>query len=589
MTSGWRCVSLRRSRAGPRRRVAFRETLRDGGDGPADLAAFVRTFSTVGGGEFPELHQGELVSGNFFAVLGVQSFLGRTIVAFDNVTPGAHPVIVLSHMLWRTQFVSDPDVLGRDVLLDGRTYEVIGVAPPGFRGPVWPTFESAFWIPAMMAADDFGSDEYAVFEGAALPVFQTVGRVRDGRRIEALQARIDPLAEVLARERIDSPYFPDTGEPWRVAVLPGNYLRLWPEYREPVARVLLALGLMAVAGLLVGCANLATLLIARGVERRRELAIRRALGAGALDLARRLGAEVALLVAAGGTVAVGLVYALSPLVPLLPLGVPYELDLVPDRRVLGYGIAAAALAAVLFASLPLVQVLRDRTTLAVGERTSTTGDGGVRAMNGLVIVQVALSVVLLASCGLIVKSALQTAAIDPGFHAERGLSARVTVPGSVPAEARAALFGALVERLRNEPFVEAASVSTGAVVWFESALAAVAAGLALIGLYGLMGYVVGQREREFGIRATLGATPAAIVRLVLRRAERLTAAGLILGIAASLAATRGLAGLLYQTDPWDPPTLAAAAVVLGTAAMFAAFAPARRAAQVDPATVLRAE
>ena len=370
MTSGWRCVSLRRSRAGPRRRVAFRETLRDGGDGPADLAAFVRTFSTVGGGEFPELHQGELVSGNFFAVLGVQSFLGRTIVAFDNVTPGAHPVIVLSHMLWRTQFVSDPDVLGRDVLLDGRTYEVIGVAPPGFRGPVWPTFESAFWIPAMMAADDFGSDEYAVFEGAALPVFQTVGRVRDGRRIEALQARIDPLAEVLARERIDSPYFPDTGEPWRVAVLPGNYLRLWPEYREPVARVLLALGLMAVAGLLVGCANLATLLIARGVERRRELAIRRALGAGALDLARRLGAEVALLVAAGGTVAVGLVYALSPL---------------------------------------------------------------------------------------------------------------------------------------------------------------------------------------------------------------------------ALAATRGLAGLLYQTDPWDPPTLAAAAVVLGTAAMFAAFAPARRAAQVDPATVLRAE
>ena len=353
--------------------------------------------------------------------------------------------------------------------------------------------------------------------------------------------------------------------------------------------MLLALGLMAVAGLLVGCANLATLLIARGVERRRELAIRRALGAGALDLARRLGAEVALLVAAGGTVAVGLVYALSPLVPLLPLGVPYELDLVPDRRVLGYGIAAAALAAVLFASLPLVQVLRDRTTLAVGERTSTTGDGGVRAMNGLVIVQVALSVVLLASCGLIVKSALQTAAIDPGFHAERGLSARVTVPGSVPAEARAALFGALVERLRNEPFVEAASVSTGAVVWFESALAAVAAGLALIGLYGLMGYVVGQREREFGIRATLGATPAAIVRLVLRRAERLTAAGLIFGIAASLAATRGLAGLLYQTDPWDPPTLAAAAVVLGTAAMFAAFAPARRAAQVDPATVLRAE
>ena len=179
--------------------VAFRDALLDGGDGPAELAAFVRTFSTVGGGEFPELHEGELVSGNFFSVLRVQPFLGRSITPFDNVTPGAHPVIVLSHFLWRTQFGADADVLGRDVLLDGRAYEVVGVAPPGFRGPVWPSFESAFWIPAMMAADEFGADEHRVFESGGLPVFQTVGRMRGGRRMEALQARIDPLDAVLAR------------------------------------------------------------------------------------------------------------------------------------------------------------------------------------------------------------------------------------------------------------------------------------------------------------------------------------------------------------------------------------------------------
>ena len=142
--------------------AAFRDVLHHDGEGIADLAAFVRTFSTVGGGEFPELHEGELVSGNFFSVLRVQPFLGRTITASDNVTPGAHPVIVLLHMLWRTQFASDPDVLGRNVLLDGRGYEVIGVAPPGFRGPVWPSFESAFWIPAMMAGDEFGADERRV-------------------------------------------------------------------------------------------------------------------------------------------------------------------------------------------------------------------------------------------------------------------------------------------------------------------------------------------------------------------------------------------------------------------------------------------
>ena len=741
--------------------VAFRDALHDGGDGPAELAAFVRTFSTVGGGEFPELHEGELVSGNFFSVLRVEPFLGRIITPSDNATPGAHPVIVLSHVLWRTQFASDPGVLGRDVLLDGRSFEIIGVAPPGFRGPVWPSFESAFWIPAMMAGNEFGVDDDRVFQSTGLPVFQTVGRVRHSQRLEVLQARIEPLDEVLAREREDSPYFTDTGQEWRIAVLPGNYLRLWPEYREPVARVLLVLGLMAAAGLLVGCANLATLLLSRGVERRRELAIRRALGAGALDLARRVGVEVTLLVAVGGAVAIGLVYALCPLVPLLPLGVPYELDLSPDRRVLGFGVAAAALAAVLFMALPLAQVIRDRTTLAAGERAATTGSGGVRVMNGLVMAQVALSLVLLASCGLLVRSALRIAAVDLGFDAGRGMTARVTAPG-LSAEQRATLFAALVDRLRGEPFVEAVSVSNGTVVEFvaprelhvhdspvagpvsvvsaryrpvsrgyfgtlgiplfagrdfEAAeepgaavavvnrtladrywpgvnpigrslrlaaedeprrivgivgdaarrdvrsapyamvyvphaqdpsswtqvnlrtradpragllalrehlrtldpgaavsaprtfaelraeatrdarlqaglalgLAAVAVVLALIGLYGLMAYVVGRRQREIGIRAALGATPASIVRLVLRQAERLAGTGLLIGLVLSAAATGGLASLLFETEPRDPLTLAGAAVVLGLAAMLAAFGPACRAARVDPATVLRAE
>ncbi len=747
--------------------VALREALDDGGDGPAELAAFVRWHMTVGGGEFPELHEGELVSGNFFSVLRVQPFLGRTISAADNRAPGERRVLVLSHMLWRTQFASDPEVLGRNVPLDGIPYEVIGVAPPGFRGAVWPSFRSAFWIPAMMAGDALG--DTPVFAGVALPAFQTVGRVRGGQRSEALQARIDPLDAALARERAASPYFPDADQPWHVAVLPGNYLRLWPEYREPVVRVLLVLGLIAGIGLLVACTNLATLLLARGTERRRELAIRRALGARSLDLARRVGVEIAVLVTAGGILAGGLVNALAPLVPLLPLGVAYELDFVLDWRALGFGAVSALLAAALFSTFPVVQSYRERTTLAGAgttlagtERASTTGRRDTRTTHGLVVVQVALSLVLLASCGLLVRSALRTGAVDLGFYAEHGMTARVTTPASMPAESLTALFDALAERLRGEPFVEAASVSTGAVVQFESprqtyvhdsptvapgtavtapyrrvsrdyfdslgipvlagrdfqaaeergarvaivnrtladrywpdvspvgrslrlsgedaprriigiagdaarpaarsapyamvylphaqdplgwttvnlrtradprpalpalrehlraldptlavsaprtfdelradasrdarvlaglatVLAALAASLALVGLYGLMGYFVDRRKREIGVRSALGATPAAIVRLVLRRAERLTGTGLILGIAASLPATRGLAGLLYETDTWDPVTLAAAAVVLGLAAMFAAFAPARRAGRIDPATVLRAE
>ncbi|MCY4029966.1 MAG: ADOP family duplicated permease [Acidobacteria bacterium] len=737
---------------------ALRETLDDAGNGPAELAAFVRVHLTVGGADFAELHEGELVSGNYFSVLGVHPVLGRTISASDNRAPGDRRVVVLSHLLWRTRFGSDPDVLGRAVPLDGRSYEVIGVAPPGFRGPVWPSFESAFWIPATMAADAFG--DAPIMAGVARPVFQTVGRVRGGQRREALQARVGPLDEALARERTANPYYPDTDHPWRVAVLPGNYLRLWPQYRQPVVQTLLVLGLMAAAGLLIACFNLATLLLARGNERRRELAIRLALGASSLDLARRVGAEVAVLVAGGGLLAVGLVLVLAPVMPLLPLGVPYELDLPPDWRVLGFGAATALLAGALFSAFPLGQAYRGHPARDAAARTAAAGSRGSWTMSGLVVVQIALSLVLVASCGLLVRSAQRTAAVDPGFHAELGMTARVTTPVRMPAEARAALFGTLVERLRVEPTVEAASLSNGTVfsyaparqvhvrdsptaapeiattVWsrhvsrdyfdtlgipilagrdfhaaeereaavaivnrtlaerywpgrdavgrslrlggeneprrivgvvgdaarptvrvapypmayvphaqdpppwaqvnlrtradpqagllllrehlraldptlavsaprtfddlradatrdarLQAGLAAVLAGLAmalaLIGLYGLMGYLVVQRVREFGVRSALGATPASIVRLVLRRAERLTGAGLILGIGASLAATRGLAGLLYETDPRDPVTLAAAAVVLGLAAMFAAFAPARRAGKADPATVLR--
>ena len=191
-------------------------------------------------------------------------------------------------MLWRTQFASDPDVLDRNVLLDGRSYEVIGVAPPGFRGPGLAELRER-----VLDSRDDGRRRVRRPTNTGCsraPAFRcsrpSAGR-GGGQRIEALQAHIDPLDEVLARDRVDSPYFTDTGQDWRVAALPGNYLRLWPEYREPVARVLLVLGLMAAVGAAGGLREPGDAASSsRGVERRRELAIRRAIGAGALDLSR---------------------------------------------------------------------------------------------------------------------------------------------------------------------------------------------------------------------------------------------------------------------------------------------------------------
>ena len=724
---------------------------RDALEPEADIAAFRRRFLTVGGGQFPEQHQGELVSGNFFSVLQVPAQLGRTIIESDNLVTSP-PVVVLSHILWRTQFAAEPNIVGQEIMIASRSHQVIGVAPPGFRGAVWPTFKTAFWIPVLAATDSAGA--------ASMPggVYQTIGRHHAGDGLEALQARIEPLDELLSRDRVTT--YRDTGNPWRVAVLPGNYLRLWPEFRGQVGRFLLVLVLMAVCAGLVGCANVATLLLARSIERRHELAIRRSLGGGTLDLARRIGVEVLVLVVIGAIGAVAIIYALSPWVALLPLGVPYELDLVPDRRVLLIGGAISALTALLFAAFPLAHSLRGRLTLLVSERT--VSGGGEQAMKCLVVAQVALSLALLASCGLLIRSALNTSAIDLGFRAGYGVSAVVSVPDQFPEEAVVPLIAELLESLRNEAIVEAASASrTGILAFvprtrlhletspvsppaeiveaqylavsrhyfrtmgipilagrdFDSAeeaeapvalvsrtfgerfwpganpvgqrvllesedqfrrivgivgdvaqrdirlaadptvyipysqrpsvwthvgvrtkadggeglrllrmhlgqvdptlavseprqldelqatatqddrvqailatsVAAVATTLAIIGIYGLLGYVVGRRERELAIRSALGATPREIVRLVLRRACGLAAVGILIGSGVSLLATRGLAGLLYGVEPNDPSTFVMATVILGAAAITASISPALRAARVDPAEVLRVE
>ena len=725
-----------------------------------DLAAFCRVFMTVGGGAFPERHEGEMVSGAFFSALGVRPALGRLIGPADNAVPGGPRVVVLSDFLWRSQFAADPAIVGGTVRLNEAVYDVVGVTPPGFRGAVWPSFESAFWIPAAMADDYFGGRE--VLNGV-LPVFQTLGRLAPGASLAGVQARIDPVDEALARDRGESVYYPETAAPWRVRALPASYLRLWPEFRDEVAAFLAVLGLMAAAALAVACANLATLLLARSTEWRHELAIRRALGASRGDLVRRLGVEVALLVGAGGLGATALVVWSSALAPLLPLTVPYQLDLVPDRRLLGIGVALTAATGFAFAMPAVWRVLRDLPEAASLSR-GYSAPGRSTAMSGLVVAQVALSTVLVVGCGLLLRSAWNTQRIDQGFDAPYGASLRLSFPqawGEDPGLAGAAV-DRLLDDLTAEGFVTAASASTrrpgsvpgrfevrladsarvgpetpvetqlnavtggyfeafgipvragrgfgradaaadapvamisqalaadhfprrgavgqtlrlqgeerprrivgvvgdvagrdvrlpprpmvyvpygspqdGAYVTIRTrtgeadgpallrrraggldpaialseaatltelrraatresrvhaGLAAVTAGLALslalVGLYGLMGYVVRQREREIGIRIALGATLGHVYGLVVGRGFRLTALGLVLGLAASAGAGRLLSRLLYEVGPGDVTTLAVVPALFLAAAFLACRGPARYASRVDPTEVLRAE
>ena len=401
--------------------------LRTALDDTVDLAAFCRVFMTVAGGAFPERHEGEMVSGAFFSVLGVRPALGRLVGPADNLVPGGRRVVVLSDFLWRSQFAADPEIVGRTVRLNEDVYDVIGVAPAGFRGAVWPSFESAFWIPAMMADDYFSRRD--VLSGRAFAVFQTVGRLAPGTPLEAVQARIDPVDEVLARDRGASVYYPETGTPWRVQALPASYLRLWPgvpRRKWPISWAFSASW-------------------RRPPSRRRARTWRRCCwpdrpsgGTSSSSVAPwEPGASTWCVGSAwrspcsrrpGGLGAAVLVVWSSAFAPLLPLTVPYQLDLVPDLRVLGIGLAVTA--------GDRMRLRSPRRLAGPSRPARLRGDvphpqrrrPDSTAMSGLVVAQVAVSTVLVVGCGLLARSAGNTQRIDQGFDAPYGASLRVAFP-----------------------------------------------------------------------------------------------------------------------------------------------------------------
>ena len=427
----------------------FRTRLDDG----LDLAAFWRVFMPVSGGAFPERNQGEFVTGNFFSVLGVRPALGRLVMPSDNIVPNGHPVVVLSDRLWRRQFASDPQVLGKQLRLDGLVYDIIGVAPEGFRGT---TFDSNFWIPAMMVDGHFPGRR--ILTVPSLPIFQTVGRLTPPLTLSAAQALMEPLDALLAEGRVP-PYYTDTQASWRVRAFPGHYLRLWPEYRDDVAVFLTIFGVMALAALVVACANVATLLLARSTEWKPELALRYALGASRADLFRRVGTEVALLLLISGLVAVVLIHWLSSLTPLVPLPVPVQLELILDWAVLSVGLAVIAAVALFFAAPPVYQVVRHSSTVRMSARTQSVSRS--TATDALVVGQVAISVCLVMGCFLLVSSAWRISGIAPGFDARHGVSGSLDLPrrDDDTLLVRNTLIARLLHRLTADSRVSSASVS----------------------------------------------------------------------------------------------------------------------------------
>jgi predicted permease len=384
----------------------------------ADLAVYADWLAVNAGGAGgeAELAPAALVTPNFFQVLGVAPALGRV---FDGgeVIEGARPEAVLSHRFWRRRFAADPRAVGRTVEVNGHPFTVVGVAPASFhsldasRSPdLW--LPLGMWRqvnPAWAAGDELGD------RGSAW--LDVVGRMRPGAGLAAVAADHDAISRRLAAE------YPETAEGQRALVFPADEARIHPSDR-PVTRQRIALVLAAAALLLLtGCANLAGALLARAEARRKDWALRRALGASLGDVLRMSLIESAVLAvlgtAAGVLVASWLVEAAPALASaFLPVSLA-GVDLAVGATALVFAAALGAVTALLVGLAPALAAHRFRPATELARRSAGAGSGpGLGARDLYLVAQMAASVLLLAAAGLLVDSFRRTSAVDLGFDPE---------------------------------------------------------------------------------------------------------------------------------------------------------------------------
>ena len=404
---------------------------------------------------------GEAVTGGAFALLGVEPLLGRAILPEDDVARGGHPVVMLSHGYWQRAFGADPQVIGRTLRMGGRSYTIIGVAPANYRGGL-PAFTPAFYVPMAMVNELTGVE---MLDQRSYHSFFVKARLAPG----VMRAQAEHAASLVAASLTAAR--PEGWVPGEQFVfVPTSDVRVYPGL-DPLLRTAAGL-LMTVVGLvlLLTCTNLASFLLARVLDRGKEVAVRRALGATRGALVRQLLVESALLGLAGA--AVGLVLALGLLHVLLSVDLPLpfgmKLDLhfgldstaLVDWRVLALTAGAGFVTGGLLGLISAIQGTRADlgSALKTGGRGSDA-PGALRWRNGLVVAQIAMSLVLLVGAGFFLRSWQQMLAVDPGFGRAPTsiLSLWMPVARSTPGEAVERTRG-LLERFRALPGVDAAGL-----------------------------------------------------------------------------------------------------------------------------------
>ncbi len=407
----------------------------------ADMAAFETGNTIVEEGGEPERVPAGYVTERFFPMFGVTPIAGRTFTAEEEVFGGPN-VAVLGRGLWQRRFGGDPSVVGRTIALAGRSVTVVGIVADTFEPFVGPV---EVWRPLADPPEENPRDNRGL---------NVVGRLAPGASMTGAESELRTVSSRLEQE------FPKTNAGWGVDVIP-----LSDAVTRDVRPALLVLFGAVTFVVLIACANVSNLLLARGAARQREIAMRAALGATRLRVARQLLTESVLLYVLGGIAGLAVAYAaLKGLIAIAPAGVPRLVDAAIDARVLAFTFGVSIATGVLFGLTPAIQSSKADLNESLKEagRGLGTSRHRNRARSALVVSEIALAFMLLVGAGLFVESFARLRAVNPGFEPTGAIMARVALPGARygSAEASARFYDRLLERVATLPGVTSAGVTS---------------------------------------------------------------------------------------------------------------------------------
>jgi putative ABC transport system permease protein len=410
------------------------------------LGAFRYENFNLTGDTQPERLQIAMVTANVFPMLGTEPVIGTVFTADDDKV-GGNRVVVLSYGLWQRRFGGDRSVVGRTLTLDGQVYTILGVMPPEFRFYPSSSLRAELWMPLGLFTDRW------IASRNARPAIYAVGRLKDGVTIEQARVEMDTIAARLEQQ------YPETNAGHRAYVV-SLHQHLIRDVRTLVLLLLGAVGLV----LLIACANVANLLLARAATRQREIAIRSAMGATTLRLIRQLLTESLVLSVLGAIIGLGLAYpGLKFLVSISPTNLPRVAEISIDGRVLWFTFLISVLTGLIFGLTPALHAARPDLSQVLKETgRSSTGVAGKQIRNLLVVSEVAIALVLLVASILIIRSFIKLVDTNPGFDTSNVLTMQMSLPVDRYPEdwQRRNFTGQLIRQVKGLPSVELAAVVT---------------------------------------------------------------------------------------------------------------------------------